>query len=156
LFAVTEARIPSWLGPVALVVALLAAVAGPLACSAGSEARDQLESAALATYRVVLEGRNYLLRVGDEERRVGFSATRIVQAPSSDVAAEMAIELVERDGIWAGKIVNEASDRPRLQATQVEEIEPGEVGTEPGLDYDFHDDFHDDFYDRDEDSGDYL
>jgi hypothetical protein len=130
-----------------LLVALATAVAGLLACSGCSETSDPSDSSVLATYRVTLEGRNYVLRVGDEQRRVGFSATRILQARSSDVAAEMAVELVERDEIWVGKIVNEVSDRPRLQATQVEEIEPREVETGPGFDYDFYDD---------EDMGDYL
>jgi hypothetical protein len=147
-----EVRISSRMGLVALVTALLAAAAGPLACSGCSELLDRFDSAALATYRVTLEGHNYVLQVGDEQRRVGFSATRIVQARSSDVAAEMAIELVEQDKIWAGKIVNndvdEASDRPRLRATQVEEIDPREVETGPGagFDYDFYDDFFDDSY----------
>ena len=147
---VGEARISSWTGLAARAVALVAAVAGLLACSGCSD------SAALATYRVTLEGRNYVLRLGDERRRVGFSTTRIVQASSSEIAVGMAIELVESDKIWDGKIANEASDQPRLQATQVEEIQPGEVGARPGFDYDFHDDFHDDFYDEDEDTGDYL
>ena len=140
---VAEARIASRTGWVTLV----AAVAGLLACSGCSD------SAALATYRVTLEGRNYVLRLGDEQRRVGFSATRIVHAPSSEIAVEKAIELVERDKIWDGKIVTEESDRPRLRATQVEEIEPPEVETGPGFDYEFYD--HD-FFDEDEELGDTL
>ena len=70
--------------------------------------------------------------------REGRRMKRVVVAVLVSAVACSAMAVV-LDGIWAGKIVNDESDQPRLYSTQVEEIESPEVETGPGFDYDFYD-----------------
>ena len=120
--------------PYALLIVAL------LACG-GDEAPEDEQ---LHRFHVTVEGRNHLLKLDGDLRRVAFSAPRTVRAPTPEDAITAALQLVRDDPLWIGRLENRESqdDAPRLFATDVERLanSDDDAPDPPGLEYDFYDD----------------
>ncbi len=77
----------------------------------------------MGRYRVMLNGKNFWMKVDDEPQRLGFYTTRFVEAPNSDQARQHALRLVREDPKLAGMVLNESSDPPMLSVGEIEEVE---------------------------------
>jgi hypothetical protein len=70
---------------------------------------------------VILNGRNFWLLIDGSRKRVGFFATRCVEAPDAERAELAAVELVHSDPELRG-ILNEARDPPMVHLDQIREL----------------------------------
>jgi len=72
-------------------------------------------------WRVLLEGRNFWLRVDGQLQRLGFYTTRFVDAFDEKAAELMAVQLI-RDDPKLGEALNERSDPPMICVEQVTRV----------------------------------
>ena len=72
-------------------------------------------------YRVLVEGRNFLIRVDDEATKCGFYATRFVEAKDPESAELLAMELIRKE--LGSVVLNDRSDTPMMYLEEIEEIE---------------------------------
>jgi hypothetical protein len=80
-------------------------------------------------YRVLINGRNFLLRVTDGKDRIekyGFYATRDVEAESFEGAELIAVDLIRNEEQIKEVTLNTASDPPMLFLEEIRELKPGE------------------------------
>lgn len=76
----------------------------------------------MKSYKVVLKGENYLLKVGREVGKFGFQATRFVRAANPQEAEKMAKIIVCHDADLRDNIINEGNGPPILTLEQLKEI----------------------------------
>lgn len=74
-------------------------------------------------YRVLLNGRNFLLDLGDGLAPHGFFTTRFVEADTSDEAEVKAVASVRKREEIKAKLRNLPDTPPMLFAEEIEEIE---------------------------------
>ena len=70
-------------------------------------------------YKVLVEGRNCLQAIEGKEKRLGFFATRIVEAGDTTASKEKALNVVETE--LTGKLLNHADDPPEFSVSEVTE-----------------------------------
>jgi hypothetical protein len=85
----------------------------------------------MALWRVLLNGQNFHLLVDGEPTRVGFYATRLVDAEDA-YAAELAAVQTVRDDARFGHILNPRSDSPMIFAEEVARVADSDAGAAPG------------------------
>jgi hypothetical protein len=77
----------------------------------------------MKNYRILLNGKNFLLDLGEGLRKHGFYTTYFVSANNEEEAELMAVNSVrKRDGIKQ-VIKNEQNDPPMLYAEEIEILE---------------------------------
>lgn len=82
-------------------------------------------------YRIVINGSNYILNNEGIPTRMGFYATRFIDASSATEAEKKAIESIKNDPTLNEGILNDSKDQPILSIENIEEsIDPG--GPEKG------------------------
>jgi hypothetical protein len=71
-------------------------------------------------YRILIEGRNFLVSIDQVPKKAGFYTTRYIEADNPTVAENIATELImsELDGV----MLNEPSDRPVVHVEKLEEL----------------------------------
>ena len=77
----------------------------------------------MAHYRVFLRGANFLMDVNEKPTRIGFFATRFVQANTRDGAELLAVDLIRNDKWLRGAVSNSPSDPPEIFAEEIEVVE---------------------------------
>jgi hypothetical protein len=82
-------------------------------------------------FKVLLRGENFLIRFEGRATRVGFYATRFVEAKSREAAELLAVDLVRRDKEFRG-ILNERDDPPVIFADEIDVVEASEVESTAG------------------------
>ena len=87
-----------------------------------------------STYKVVLRGENFLVESGGTIQKLGFFATRFVQAASESEAELLAVAVVKSDPGLVKAVLNERSDPPMIN---IEEVEPVVTPDGPGSGYTF-------------------
>jgi hypothetical protein len=70
-------------------------------------------------YRVVLNGANFLLQIGDSPERHGFYTTRYLEAENPEAAELVALELVRTDEKLRGSTMNERTDSPMIYLDEI-------------------------------------
>ncbi|MGD9160245.1 MAG: hypothetical protein PVG39_17650 [Desulfobacteraceae bacterium] len=73
-------------------------------------------------YSVFVEGRNLLLNIDGQEKKVGFYTTRYVEAYETNEAKYIALNLIQYDPKLMDNILNKESDLPRINVEKIEEI----------------------------------
>jgi hypothetical protein len=73
-------------------------------------------------FRVLINGRNFLLNFDGEARRVGFYATRFVEAATADEAESAAVELLRGDELLREGTLNEQTDTPMIYVEEIVEV----------------------------------
>ena len=76
----------------------------------------------LKGYKVLIEGRNLLVRIEGEKQKVGFYTTRIVEARNSSDAGKVAIDLILQNSLMKNELLNESNDAPIIDVDKVERI----------------------------------
>jgi hypothetical protein len=90
-------------------------------------------------YQVLLEGRNLWVHVDGNPSRLGFFATRVIEAAAADGAAQEAIALVKAD-LWSN-LLNDDRDPAVLLVDEVVPVVsfPADVSV-PGAGYTWYPD----------------
>lgn len=71
-------------------------------------------------YKVIIEGANFLVRVGTETRKLGFFTTRFVEAQDEQEAENKTIDMlrVELETL----VQNDKSDSPMMFVEEIDEL----------------------------------
>lgn len=83
-------------------------------------------------YKVIIEGHNFLVKIGDETKKRGFYTTRFVEAQDTDEAENIAIGMLRADADLIALTRNEESDSPVMYVEEVEELTSFGDFTVPG------------------------
>jgi len=84
-------------------------------------------------YKVFIRSENFLLDLDGNPRKVGFYATRFVEAQNKHEAEENAVSMVRTDITLLDAIRNEKSDAPILFVEEIAELDSVEDLTLPGI-----------------------
>jgi hypothetical protein len=81
----------------------------------------------MAHFLVSLEGRNFWLRLDTEPSRLGFFATRLVQAVDEAEAETKAVAMLREDEALQ-QVLNEKSDPPMIYCETIVPVDPIRLG----------------------------
>ena len=81
-----------------------------------------IQDSEMKTFRVLLNGRNFYLKLDGEIKHLGFFTTRYVFAASPEDAEEAAVHLIRNDEWLKTATQNRKDDPPRLYADEIEEV----------------------------------
>jgi hypothetical protein len=85
-------------------------------------------------YKVMLNGQNFYLNLGEGLAKHGFYTTRFVNANSKSEAELMVIESIRKKDDIKKRLKNDINDPPMLYAEEIVEIASiDETAPEPGL-----------------------
>ena len=79
-------------------------------------------------YRVLVNGRNFLIEINGVMSKHGFYTTRYVEAADPDAAELVAMDLVRQRRDIASNLKNVAPDLPMMYAEEIEELDDFEKG----------------------------
>lgn len=83
-------------------------------------------------FSVLIRGENLFINLDDSVKRMGFYATRLVEAGDQEEAELRAVESLRQDEKLRACVLNDPGDPPKLLAEEIEEIESfGEPGDQP-------------------------
>ena len=85
----------------------------------------------MAHYRVYLRGENFLLVIDGTPTRVGFYATRFVQANNRDAAELLAADVIRHE--LKNRVRNERSDSPMIFAEKIDVVDGDVPQTSSGF-----------------------
>ncbi len=77
----------------------------------------------MKAYRVLINGRNFRIRSGDDIEYLGFFTTRFVRANSVNEAELLAVDLIKADTWLQKSTLNSKDDPPMLFADEIDEVE---------------------------------
>jgi len=81
-------------------------------------------------YEIKLNGYNFMMinpLDNNDSQKLGFFATRIVDAANEDAAIEQAISLIKNDPAILAKLANDADDMPNIGVEAIREINANET-----------------------------
>jgi len=84
--------------------------------------KDEIKNNENKKYRVMINGRNFLIDIGSGLIKYGFFTTRFVEAPTPDKAELMAVESIRQWGEIITRIKNKKDDPPMLYAEEIVEL----------------------------------
>ncbi|MCI0628988.1 MAG: hypothetical protein L0387_46300 [Acidobacteria bacterium] len=73
-------------------------------------------------FKITIEGRNFLVRMGGKPLKHGFMTIVLVESETAAEAETEAIALLRRDGDLVSATMNKADDPPTLRLDDVKEI----------------------------------
>ncbi len=91
----------------------------------------------MAEWRVLLNGRNFLLQTDGEPKRLGFYTTRFVEAQDPEAAELAAVQMVRKDSAFQ-LVLNDRSDPPMIYAEEIAECVRSD-SEYPNTGYSFYD-----------------
>lgn len=74
-------------------------------------------------YRVFVRGENFLMRIEEQDQKLGFYTTVFVEALNEESAELKATELLWNDQRLIGSMLNTESDSPMIFVEEIEELE---------------------------------
>ena len=83
----------------------------------------------MSTYRVLLNGENFLIEWDGQPSKTGFYTTRVVEADNPDEAETIAVEIIKQDARLRSITLNGKEDSPMIYVDEIEEVSslaPGE------------------------------
>jgi hypothetical protein len=86
----------------------------------------------VAHYKVLVRGENFVFLLDNEPTRLGFYATRFVEAKSYKAAEILALDLVRHDK-KLGRLLNARDDPPMLFIDELDEVPASNVENTPGF-----------------------
>lgn len=75
----------------------------------------------MTSYKIIVNGTNFVLSIQGKEQRMGFYATRFVEANNVEEAQEAAMRLIMNDNKLRQAIRNEPNSQPQLHIDEVTE-----------------------------------
>ncbi len=73
-------------------------------------------------FKVKLHGKNFLLNIDGEFKKLGFYATKFVKAENPQEAEKIAVILIHQNPNLRDAIINENTDRPTINVEEIEEV----------------------------------
>lgn len=73
----------------------------------------------MTSYKIIINGTNFVLHIQGTTQRMGFYATRFVEAGNAQEAQEAAMHLVMNDDKLRQAIRNEPNNQPQLHVDEV-------------------------------------
>ena len=73
------------------------------------------------SYKVIINGTNFVLHIQGANQRMGFYATRFVEASNAQEAQEAVMRLIMNDDKLRQAIRNEPNSQPQLHVNEVTE-----------------------------------
>lgn len=89
-------------------------------------------------YKVMLNGRNFLISLEGTVQKLGFFTTRWVEANDPNEAELQAVALVKNDSDLRAAVKNEHADPPIIHLEEVVEVADFEGVQVPGAGYSFY------------------
>jgi hypothetical protein len=89
-------------------------------------------------YRILIEGKNFIINIEGKNNKLGFITTRWVEARTEAEAEKSAIELIRNDPQLKDTVLNKKDDQPMLYAEEIVEIKSFEGVNPPGAGYGFY------------------
>jgi hypothetical protein len=88
----------------------------------------------VATFRVFVQGDNFLVRIEGHSGKFGFYVTRFVDAADIVDARTRSLQELRNEIAEKAILLNEKSDAPELVVERIEEIDPSErPDADPGF-----------------------
>lgn len=84
-------------------------------------------------YSVFINGRNFLVRVSGEAKKLGFYTTRFVQAADVKAAEDAAVQMLRGQKALRGVVLNDRSDPPTMHVDKITELTEEPQRCQPGL-----------------------
>ena len=91
-------------------------------------------------FRVFVRGKNFLIKLDDVEKKLGFYTTRFVEAQNEEAAEYVVMDLLRGDPKLAKGVLNDKSDPPMMYAEEVEELDSFAGLPVPGQGFAFYPD----------------
>jgi hypothetical protein len=73
-------------------------------------------------FKVKLHGENFLLNLDGDFKKYGFYATKFVRAENPQEAEKIATILIHQNPNLRDTVLNENTDRPRINIEEIEEV----------------------------------
>ena len=89
-------------------------------------------------FRVLLHGRNFQLKLGEGQTASGFYTTRFVEAGDAHKAELLAVQMIRDDPHLNGMVMNDATDSPLIDVTEMLQVEDEAEQCGPGRGYTFY------------------
>jgi hypothetical protein len=89
-------------------------------------------------FRVLINGKNFILDLGEGPKESGFFTTRYVEAKDAHEAENKVVELIKNDEHLKQNVFNEKNNPPILYAEEIVELESFDGISVPGGGYTFY------------------
>ncbi len=89
-------------------------------------------------FRVMLEGRNFLINSDEGPMKMGFYTTRFIEAESSKEAENLSVELIKNDANLKETVLNDQADPPMIYLESLDELSSFGDNAVPGSGYTFY------------------
>ncbi len=89
-------------------------------------------------FRVLIHGRNFKLKLSEDETARGFWTTRFVEANDAEEAELLAVQMIRDDPFFVGKVMNDKADSPIIDVPENSLVEKDEEIRGPGSGYAFY------------------
>ena len=91
-------------------------------------------------FSVLINGRNFIMDLGDGSQKRGFYAKRFIEAKDAEDAELLAVETIRNDDKLKTNTLNNTNDPPMLFAEEILELESFDGIDLPGVGYSFYPD----------------
>jgi hypothetical protein len=92
----------------------------------------------MSKYKVMLEGKNFLLNLEGSTRKYGFYVTRYVEANDPEQAELNAVKIIREDRELRKSVKNDRSDPPMIYLESIDELNSFEGIHVPGTGFTFY------------------
>ena len=92
----------------------------------------------MGKFKVLMNGKNFLLNLEGREQKMGFYVTRIVEAATAEEAESAAIELLKADEYLISSTLNEKTDSPMLYVEEILEVSRRKKGEDANTGFSFY------------------
>jgi hypothetical protein len=92
----------------------------------------------MSKFKVLVNGKSFLLNLEGREQKVGFYVTRIVEAATAGEAESATIELLKADEYLKSSTLNEKTDSPMLYVEEIIEVSRRKKGEDANTGYSFY------------------
>jgi hypothetical protein len=89
-------------------------------------------------YKVFVRGQNFLLNLDGNTEKLGFYATRFVEAQNENQAEEKAISTIRAGPTLRDGVLNRQSDAPMLFVEEITELDSFDGVDMPGTGFSFY------------------
>jgi hypothetical protein len=92
-------------------------------------------------YKVVVEGRNCLIELGNIAQRHGFFTTRFIEAEDTSTAGQIAVDLVKKE--LTDTLLNDQFNPPSMYVDEVGEVRSFGDNLVPGKGFTWYPEYED-------------
>ena len=86
-------------------------------------------------YKILIEGRNFLINLDGQEKKVGFYTTRFIEAGEDKTAKQLVIDSTYHDLNLKREILNKNIDPPLINVESIEEVKDIDASLSTGFSF---------------------